>query len=120
MTRRSAWQEENARRCPCRGSDDYCACQNVPDHFKPKSLEDQLADAEARVEEIKRAIRNGPCAENGHDWQSTGGANAGCRGEGYCGCSVPVNVCAKCGDCDYGDNAEAKEIRDRCQEARSE
>ena len=23
--------KEQAARCPCRGSDDYCTCQNVPD-----------------------------------------------------------------------------------------
>lgn len=36
MTRRSEWQEENAKRCGCRGSDDYCPCQNDEFHFRPK------------------------------------------------------------------------------------
>lgn len=80
-------------------------------------LADELAAAEARVEAIKRAIRQGPCAEHGHDWQSDGGCNAVCdRAEdGDCGCSVPVNVCTKCGDCDYGDNAAAEEVRTNCR-----
>lgn len=120
MTRRSEWQEENAERCGCRGSDDYCPCQNDPDHFKPKSLESQLADAEARVEEIKRQIRTGPCAQHGHDWQSSGGCNAGCILGEHCTCSVPVNVCSKCSDCDYGENAEAAEIRAACASKRAE
>ena len=50
--------------------------------------------------------------EAGHDWQSTGGCNAGCGDS--CGCSVPVNVCTRCGDCDYGENEEADEVRSRC------
>lgn len=121
MTRRSDWQEQNAKRCGCRGSDDYCPCQNDPDHFKPKSLEDQLADAEARVEEIKRQIRTGPCATNGHDWKHIGGCNASCpRAEtGDCVCSVPVHVCSKCGDCDYGQNQEADEKRANCAAERA-
>lgn len=28
----SAEMKAQARRCSCRGSDDYCTCQNVPDH----------------------------------------------------------------------------------------
>jgi hypothetical protein len=54
--------------------------------------------------------------EEGHDWQSVGGCNAGC-GE-KCGCSVPVNRCARCGDYDYGDNAEAEQVRRACRDSR--
>lgn len=50
--------------------------------------------------------------EAGHDWQSVGGCNAGCHAE--CGCSVPVYTCSRCGDCDYGDNDEARVVRKRC------
>lgn len=75
-------------------------------------LTDALADAEAEVARIKREIAQGPCREYGHDWNSTGGANAGCRD--LCSCSVPVYVCTKCGDSDYGDNAEATETREKC------
>lgn len=119
---RSDWQIANAQKCGCRGSDDYCACQNDPDHFKPKSLDDQLAEAEARVEEIKRQIRTGPCAQNGHDWRSDGGCNASCdlAADGGCGCSVPVHVCSKCGDCDYGQNAEAEQIGETCRTKRAD
>lgn len=53
--------------------------------------------------------------ERGHDMQSTGGCNCGCE-DGAC--SVPVHVCTRCGDCDYGDNAEATEIRQHCAETR--
>ena len=52
--------------------------------------------------------------ERGHDWQSIGGCNAGCDPD-YCGCSVPVNVCARCGDSDYGDNDEAEKVRADCK-----
>lgn len=51
--------------------------------------------------------------EGGHDWQSVGGCNAGCSD--VCGCSVPVNTCVRCGDCDYGDNADADDIRANCR-----
>jgi hypothetical protein len=50
--------------------------------------------------------------EAGHDWQSTGGCNAGCHDD--CSCSVPVRICTRCGDCDYGDNAEAEQVRADC------
>jgi hypothetical protein len=75
-------------------------------------IHQELFDAEARVEQIKRQIAAGRCSETGHDWQSYGGCNAGCHDR--CNCSVPVNLCTKCGDCDYGDNAEARAIRDEC------
>lgn len=53
-----------------------------------------------------------PCAILGHKWVSIGGMNAGC----YCGqCSAPVHQCESCGDCDYGENAEADEIRLECE-----
>lgn len=50
--------------------------------------------------------------EGGHDMKSTGGCNAGCDDD--CSCSVPVNVCTRCGVCDYGHNDEAVEIRAQC------
>lgn len=50
--------------------------------------------------------------EKGHDWRSTGGCNADCHKN--CACSVPVNVCSRCGDCDYGENQEADEVRKSC------
>lgn len=52
------------------------------------------------------------CYSGNHDWRHIGGCNAGC--DDYYVCSVPVNECAKCGDCDYGQNPDADEIRERC------
>lgn len=52
--------------------------------------------------------------ERGHDWKSMGGCNAGCHEQ--CGCSVPVHVCSRCGDCDYGENDEADQVRSGCAE----
>lgn len=54
--------------------------------------------------------------ERGHAWRSLGGCNAGCDED--CCCSVPVNFCSRCGDCDYGDNEEAEKIRRDCEERR--
>ena len=50
--------------------------------------------------------------EQGHDWHSIGGCNAGCHD--LCCCSVPVNTCKRCSECDYGDNEEAALIRSEC------
>lgn len=50
--------------------------------------------------------------EEGHDMHSIGGCNAGCHAD--CSCSVPVNVCRRCGDSDYGDNPEAEQVRADC------
>ncbi len=75
-------------------------------------LADELAAAEARVAQLKLQIAEGACVETGHDWRMLGGRNAGCDDD--CRCSVPVHVCQKCGDCDYGDNAEATEVMASC------
>ena len=56
-----------------------------------------------------------PCAILGHEWRSIGGRNAGC-GKSECMCRVPVNECAHCDDCDYGQNDEARETVARCLE----
>lgn len=80
------------------------------------SIRDELAEAEARVENLRRQIASASCADAGHDWRHIGGCNAGCGNE--CCCSVPVHECVKCRDCDYGLNAEATLTRKRCQEDR--
>lgn len=77
-------------------------------------LADRLLSAQAEVARLERMIAAAPCGEVGHRWESFGGKNAGCGD--HCGCSVPVHVCAVCGDCDYGDNAEAEETIRRCKE----
>jgi hypothetical protein len=82
------------------------------------SLQQELANAEAQVERLKRQIASGTCAEAGHDWKHIGGCNAACCDD--CGCSAPVHECTKCGDCDYGDNDEAESIKGRCNEGFSE
>lgn len=51
------------------------------------------------------------CDQLGHAWDHTGGSNCGCPDGG---CSVPVYTCTRCGYCDYGQNAEATEIRAVC------
>lgn len=57
------------------------------------------------------------CAR-GHAWSSVGGANAGCGED--CFCSVPVHECSRCGECDYGENDEASEIRSACRVDRAD
>lgn len=81
-----------------------------------------LEDAEAEVARLKAAIAGAPCSEVGCDMQQVGGKNAGCCGpetEYECDCSVPVYVCTRCGDSDYGENAEAEAIITACAEERS-
>lgn len=78
------------------------------------SLLDDLREAENRVDQLKRQIMASTCIELGAcDMQSHGGCNAGCCDE--CICHVPVHVCSRCGDCDYGQNAEADEVRRNCE-----
>lgn len=78
---------------------------------------DELRRELARLEALSE---HGPCEDHGHDWVSFGGANAGCDSGDECGCSVPVNVCRKCGDCDYGENEEARRTVDECRAERLE
>lgn len=78
------------------------------------TLREELAEAEARAAHLKRRIAGEGCIVAGHDWQMIGGKNAACELGSECRCSVPVNVCTVCSDCDYGDNPEAHEIVGRC------
>ena len=84
------------------------------------TLATDLSEAEARVAQLKRSIAGAGCAEAGHEWKFSGGKNAGCSLDRDCRCSVPVHVCAKCGDSDYGDNVEADTIRTDCFDKRDE
>lgn len=77
-------------------------------------LADRLEAARAEVARLEREFAQGSCREVGHQWESYGGRNAGCSLA--CCCSVPVNVCTKCGDCDYGENDEANQTRRECRE----
>lgn len=77
-----------------------------------QDLIDKLAASEAQVDAIKREIAAGPCRQYGHSWKHHGGRNAGCSD--LCSCSIPVYICEKCGDCDYGDNTEAAEKMADC------
>lgn len=52
-----------------------------------------------------------PCSVLGHKWESTGAAWCGCEGGR---CFVPVHECEACGDCDYGDNEDADDVRAEC------
>jgi ribosomal protein L29 len=84
-------------------------------------LAEKLDAARAEVARLERQAAAATCAEIGHRWVSLGGCNCGCEGNGreYGGCSVPVHECAICGDCDYGENHDAEEVRRRCAEART-
>lgn len=80
------------------------------------ALAKQLEDAKAEVARLERIAAGATCREMGcHDLQSIGGTNAGCERD--CSCSAPVLQCTRCGDCDYGDNAEAEETRRKCAES---
>lgn len=77
------------------------------------NIAQQIDEAKANLERLERQAAAATCSELGrHDWNSTGGAGCGCE-NGFC--SVPVNICARCGDCDYGENADAREIRLACR-----
>jgi hypothetical protein len=76
------------------------------------NLAERLEAARAEVAHLERLAASATCSELGHDMKSIGGCSAGCYRD--CCCSVPVNECTRCGDCDYGDNAEADEVRRTC------
>jgi hypothetical protein len=78
-----------------------------------REFADKLEAARAEVARLERYAATATCREVGCDMQHAGGRNAGCSEWGCC-CSVPVYVCTRCGDSDYGDNAEAVERRAEC------
>lgn len=80
------------------------------------SLSDQLEAARAHVAHLERIAATATCRELGCDMKSIGGCCASCDGEhGLCSCSVPVHTCTRCGDCDYGENEQAEQIRADCK-----
>ena len=74
-------------------------------------LADKLEAARAEVARLERIAATASCRDEGCDMQHAGGRNCGCDDGG---CSVPVYVCTRCGDSDYGDNPEAAERRADC------
>jgi len=76
------------------------------------TLAEKLTAARDEVARLEREALSATCADLGHDWSHSGGMNAGCGL--YCYCSVPVYSCRRCGDSDYGENAEAKQMRAEC------
>lgn len=83
-------------------------------HEGKTSLTEQLEAARAEVERLERAAAQASCREVGHDWKHIGGRNCGCGD--WANCSVPVYGCKKCGDCDYGDNEEARQKIAECED----
>lgn len=77
-------------------------------------LADKLEAARAELARLERIAATATCRDLGCDMVSLGGCNCGCSDEACC--SVPVHTCSRCGDCDYGDNADAAEVRRRCKE----
>jgi hypothetical protein len=77
----------------------------------------QLDEARSRVAELEQRAAVATCAELGrHEWESTGGCACGCWEDA---CSVPVHHCTRCGECDYGCNEDASEVRRKCKERHS-
>lgn len=55
-----------------------------------------------------------PCA-HGHKWRSVGAMACCCDLGDFDGeCSLPVYGCVRCGDCDYGENADAAAVKAAC------
>lgn len=80
------------------------------------TLLDEIADAEAKLAELRRRAATATCAEAGHRWKCVGGRNAGCGP--YCSCSVPVHECEVCGDSDYGQPAAEADVIQECHSLR--
>jgi len=72
------------------------------------------------IEAVALAGGPHPCQSLGHKWKFVGGRTAGCSDDlDECDCSVPVHECEICGDCDYGENEEADEVRQECRDLRN-
>jgi hypothetical protein len=92
---------------------DECTC-HLKESIRRRqraTLADEIEEARARLAALEHRALSATCAELGHKMKCTGGANCGCE-DGSC--SIPVNTCERCGDCDYGDNDEAREVIARC------
>jgi len=76
----------------------------------------ELEKAKARVAQLERQVLAAPCAEVGHRWRHIGGRCACC--DDACRCSIPVNECEVCKDCDYGENEEARRVIKECFDGR--
>ena len=72
-----------------------------------------LRDVE--IERIARVMHDFLSCRAGHDWRFIGGRNCGCD-DGAC--SLSVHECRVCGECDYGDNDEAAQIKRDCKTQR--
>lgn len=85
----------------------------MSDRIREKLLQ-ELKWAKSKVASLERQlVRVTECEEFGHDWVFTGATTIGCC-EG-CVCSAPVYSCTRCAAIDYGDNADAVEIRKLCE-----
>lgn len=55
--------------------------------------------------------------QDGHDWVFKGGRACDCEDVCGNGCSIPVHECSRCGDCDYGENEDAQQVKRDCDGA---
>lgn len=78
-----------------------------------KTIDEKIEDARAELNRLEALKKAKSCIE-GHSWISLGGCNAACDDDD-CNCSIPVYTCSVCGECDYGENSEAAEIRRQCK-----
>jgi len=78
------------------------------------TLQDEIAETEAKLAALKQRAATATCAEAGHRWKSVGGANAGCELGDECDCSVAVRECEVCGVCDYGESDRPK-VHEYCR-----
>lgn len=76
------------------------------------TLAEKLKVARDEVARLEREAMSATCADLGYAWTHVGGINAGCGPD--CSCSVPIYSCNRCGDSDYGQNAEAVKVRADC------
>lgn len=79
-----------------------------------ENIENLQKEYERRQEVFRQYVYNRCKVHGEHVMVFHGGANAGCGD--LCICSVPVYVCELCGDSDYGNNDEALEIVEKCND----
>lgn len=60
------WQIANGLKCGCGGADEYCGCQNDPDHFNP-AKENQISRLRRIIHRYGDRVGMATCPRP--DWQ---------------------------------------------------
>ena len=66
MVGREEWQIEKGNRCGCKGSDDWCGCQNNAPILKPRIMPDEMVAWPSNVTASGQVALTGGWSANQH------------------------------------------------------